>query len=206
MTTKEPDGPVPAPRTTKATVEDGAPKRTRRRAPAAPERSASTVTSAVRQTQAAPGGGSTTRGTSLTPVPDEAGSWIEADAVEVHQGAIGRVDAAQVSVTQGAIGAVKGERIDVGMGAVGVALGAQVSVSQSAAGTIFAQEARVDQSFVRTLVARDVTVARPSVIAFLVAQRVSGPVRVLLDWRGALAFGAAFGILSGLLGRARRRG
>jgi hypothetical protein len=34
---------------------------------------------------------------------------------------------------------------------------------------------------------------------------VGGDVRVLLDWRGALAFGAAFGLLAGLLGRGRRR-
>ena len=34
---------------------------------------------------------------------------------------------------------------------------------------------------------------------FLVARRVSGDVRVLFDWRGALAFGAVAGIVFGIL-------
>jgi hypothetical protein len=51
------------------------------------------------------------------------------------------------------------------------------------------------------MVAQHVTFSRPSAALVLIAQRVSGDVRVLLDWRGALAFGAAFGLLVGLLRR-----
>jgi hypothetical protein len=36
---------------------------------------------------------------------------------------------------------------------------------------------------------------------FLIARRVTGDVRVLLDWRGALAFGAIAGLVVGLLRR-----
>jgi hypothetical protein len=145
---------------------------------------------------------------SVSTPPDihEDGSWIEADAVEVHQGAVGRVDATQLTVTQGAIGGAKGERIDVQMGAVGAALGGHVAVEQGFAGTVLAQEVRIEQSVVRTLLAQDVTFGRPSAVVFMLAQRVSGEVRVLLDWRGALAFGAAFGMIAGLFGRRRRRG
>ena len=142
---------------------------------------------------------------SAVPDIDEDGSWIEADAVEVHQGAVGRVDATEITVTQGAIGAVKGEHITVNMGAVGAALGGQVNVAQGMAGTVLAQEARLEQTFVRTLIAREVSISRPSAVVFLVAQRVSGEVKVLLDWRGAVAFGAAFGLLAGILGLGRRR-
>jgi hypothetical protein len=39
---------------------------------------------------------------------------------------------------------------------------------------------------------------------FLVARKVAGDVRVLLDWRGALAFGAAAGLVIALLRRGRR--
>lgn len=136
---------------------------------------------------------------------DEDGAWIEADAVEVHQGAIGRVDATDVAVTQGAIGAARADRVSVEMGVLGAALGGEVSVSQGAVGTILAREVRVEQAFVRTLVAQEVSIHRPSAVVFLVAQKVSGEVKVLLDWRGALAFGAAFGILSALVGRGRRK-
>ena len=39
----------------------------------------------------------------------------------------------------------------------------------------------------------------------LIARKVEGDVRTLLDWRGAIAFGAAFGIIVSLF-RGRRRG
>ena len=38
----------------------------------------------------------------------------------------------------------------------------------------------------------------------MIAAKAEGNVRTLLDWRGALAFGAAFGILAGLVRRIRR--
>jgi hypothetical protein len=63
----------------------------------------------------------------------------------------------------------------------------------------------VDQSFVRTLVAREVTFRKPSAALVVIAQRVGGDVRVLLDWRGALAFGAVAGVIGGLIARSRRR-
>lgn len=141
-----------------------------------------------------------------TPDIEEDGAWIEAEAVEVHQGVVGRVDAVDVAVTQGLVGAARGDRVSVEMGALGAALGGEVSVSQGAAGTMIAREARVEQSFVRTLVAQTVNVHRPSAVMFMVAQRVSGDVKVLLDWRGALAFGAAAGLLAGLFGRGRGKG
>lgn len=140
------------------------------------------------------------------PTVDEDASWVQADAVEVHQGAIGRADATAITVTQGAIGAARGDRISVEMGALGAAMAREVSISQGGAGSILAGQVRVEQSFVRTLVAQNVEVRRPSAVLFLIAQRVSGDVRVLMDWRGALAFGAALGLFAGLLGRARRRG
>ena len=40
---------------------------------------------------------------------------------------------------------------------------------------------------------------------FLVARRVSGEMRVLFDWRGALAFGAAAGVVLAALSRIRRK-
>jgi hypothetical protein len=141
-----------------------------------------------------------------SPAIHEDGAWIEADAVEVHQGAVGRVDTSELTVTQGAIGAARADRIDVQMGAIGAVMSRDLSITQGGAGSVLAQDVQVDQSFVRTLVAREVTFRKPSAALVVIAQRVSGDVRVLLDWRGALAFGAAFGLLSGLLRRARRGG
>jgi hypothetical protein len=145
-------------------------------------------------------------GTLVNPaIEDEDGSWVEAEAVEVHQGGIGRVDATEVSVTQGGIGAARGDRISVQMGGIGAAMAREVTISQGGAGAILAQHASVDQSIVRTVVAQEVEFRRPGAVLVLIAQRVTGDVRVLLDWRGALAFGAAFGVVAGLFGRGRRR-
>jgi len=138
------------------------------------------------------------------PAIHEDGSWVEADAVEVHQGGIGRAEATDIRVTQGGIGLARADRVSVLMGGVGAVMGREVSVSQGGVGSILTQQATVDQAVVRTLVAQQVEFRKPSGVLILIAQRVSGDVRVLLDWRGALAFGAAFGVLAALVGLGRR--
>ena len=52
------------------------------------------------------------------------------------------------------------------------------------------------------MVANHVHVERTTGVLFLLARRVDGDVRAILDWRGALAFGAGLGIVSSIL-RAR---
>ena len=54
---------------------------------------------------------------------------------------------------------------------------------------------RIEQAVVRTVVANKVRFERTTGVLLLLARRVEGDVRVLLDWRGALAFGAAFGVV-----------
>ena len=124
-------------------------------------------------------------------------------SLELHRGAIGRLDAQEVDVHFGAIGAARAEEIEVQLGSVGAALTNELEVTQGAIGTVLAGEARLDQVVVRTMIARTVVVERPSLIGFLVARRVSGDVRVLFDWRGAVVFGLVFGLIA-RLGRRRR--
>ncbi len=124
-------------------------------------------------------------------------------ALDVRQGAVGRDDAEDVAVSQGAIGFARGERVSVEMGAIGAGFGGEVRVTQGVAGTVIAREVVLEQTLTRSVIARDVVVRRPSAVLFLLAQRVEGDVRALVDWRGALAFGAVVGLLVGLL---RRRG
>jgi hypothetical protein len=72
---------------------------------------------------------------------------------------------------------------------------------QSAANVVGARDATIDQSLVMSVLAQKVTIRQPSVIGVLVANRVDGSVKPLLDWRGALAFGAAFAVVSRILRR-----
>jgi hypothetical protein len=89
------------------------------------------------------------------------------------------------------------------MGAVGAALAGELSVTQGAAGSILARDVRIEQAVVRSIVANHVHIERTTGVLFLVARKVDGNVRTILDWRGALAFGAAFGILTTLFRRRR---
>ena len=136
--------------------------------------------------------------TASEPTVVEDGSAIEADRIEVRMGAVGRADASDLQVVQGAVGAARATDVSVRQGALGAALAGTVTVRQSVARSILAREARVEQSFVRTVVAAEVHLERATGVGILIARRVSGDVRVLLDWRGAVAFGAAFGFVVGL--------
>lgn len=80
-------------------------------------------------------------------------------------------------------------------------MGGEVRLTQGAAGAVLAREVNVEQAIVRTLVANEVKVERTTGVLFLIARHVEGNVRTVLDWRGAIAFGAAFGAVVGLLRR-----
>lgn len=142
----------------------------------------------------------------LDPEPDvdEDGTSLSADRVDVRAGAVGRVEAAEVTVTAGAIGAARGDRVSVDRGALGAAMAGEVQISRGYARSILARQVQIDRGAARMIVAADVRAERTAIV-FLLARRVSGDVRVLFDWRGALAFGAVAGVIGGLIARARRR-
>jgi hypothetical protein len=140
------------------------------------------------------------------PAVDEDGGPIAADRVDVRMGAVGRVEAGELSIHQGAVGAARAERVQVERGAIGGAVARDVQVSQSFARGLIGQHVQVEQSFVRSVVAAEVTTTGPTGIGILIARKVVGDVKVLLDWRGALVFGAAAGLVGGLVGRIRWRG
>ena len=134
---------------------------------------------------------------------DDAGSDVE--RVELRLSAVGMVDAADVQFAQGALGAARADTISVDQGAVGAALADRVEVSRGYARSILARQVQLDRAAARVIVAADDKAERTAVM-FLVARKVTGDVRVLLDWRGALAFGAIAGAVFGLLRAAIGRG
>jgi hypothetical protein len=126
--------------------------------------------------------------------------------VELIRGAVGRLEAHDVAVTQGAVGSVRAERVSVQMGALGFALTGDLSVNQSAARSIVARDAHLEQSAAQLVVAERVQVERGSNVLIVIARRVEGDVRAVLDWRGAVAFGVAFGLVVRLFRRGGRKG
>lgn len=132
----------------------------------------------------------------------EAGAQeVNAVNVDVSRGGIGRARAVDIAVSQGGIGMARGDRVSVEMGAIGAALGGEVRVTQGAVGSVLARDVRIEQSAVRSVIANNVVFERTTGVLFLLARRVEGDVRVLLDWRGAVAFGAALGVVMSVFRR-----
>ncbi len=127
-----------------------------------------------------------------------------AEDITVTQGGIGRAEADDIAVRMGAIGCARGERISVELGAIGVAIGGDVSVTQGFARTVLARNVVVHQGGARTIVAGNVTLEGKSSTIILVARKVEGDVRTVLDWRGALAVGAGLALAAGLLRLGKR--
>jgi hypothetical protein len=130
---------------------------------------------------------------------------VDAESVTVHQGAIGQARAHDVTVTQGAVGFARADAIDVGQGFVGTALGGQIHARQAFVRFAAARDAiHLEQALAMTAIANHVHISPRSFVLFLVARSADGEVRPVFDWRGALAFGAAFGLVRSLF-RVRRR-
>ena len=128
-----------------------------------------------------------------------------ATTVDVHQGGIGQASATDVALSQGAIGYARGDRVSLEMGAIGAAIGDDVRVTQAMAQLVAARgDVTIDQSLVSTLIGYRVAIRQPSAVLLLIAGRVDGSVRPLLDWRGGLAAGVAAGIVLGLFRVGRR--
>ncbi len=128
----------------------------------------------------------------------------EADRIEVAVGGIGAAVADSITLRVGGIGAAKAERIEIAAGQVGAAATGTLHARVSALSLVAARHAEVERSLIQTLVAQEVRLGGRTPVLLLIAQRVEGGVRPLLDWRGALAAGAAFAALSFLLRRLGR--
>ena len=74
-------------------------------------------------------------------------------------------------------------------------------MTQGYARAVLARDVHIRQGGAGSVVAANVTFEKQSGAFLLLARRVEGEVRTVLDWRGALAAGAALGIAIGLLAR-----
>lgn len=126
---------------------------------------------------------------------------VTAGSVDVRQGGIARAQADDIKVTMGGVGLARADRINVEMGGMGISIAREAHLTQGAARSVIAKDVRVDQGLVGTAFAGKVTFERPSPVFLLVAGKTEGDVRAMFDWKGALAFGALFGAIVGLLRR-----
>lgn len=128
-----------------------------------------------------------------------------ADRIEVRQGGIARAQAHEVSVMQGGLGLARAEHVEVTQGGLGGALAERIELRQAASRLLVARgPVRIEQSFAGTVIAGDVQIGERGFAGLVIARGVSGRGRILLDWRGGLALGAAFALVWALVrGRGR---
>jgi hypothetical protein len=127
-----------------------------------------------------------------------------AEDITVTQGGIGRAQADDIAVRLGFVGIAQGERVSAELSGLGLAIAGEVAMTQSMARTILARDVNIHQGGAVALVAREVNIEGPSGAFLLLAQKVNGNVRTIVDWRGALVIGAGLVAAAGLL-RLRRK-
>ncbi len=194
--TTEPTKPKATPETRKSKVTPARVKTSEAAPPPVPVR--------ADRVEISQGGAEHVEASSVSVVQGGIGSAV-ATTVDVRQGGIGQASATDIALSQGAIGFARGDRVSLEMGAIGAAIGDEVRVTQAMANVVAARgDVTVDQSLVSTLIGYRITIRRPSAVLLLIAGRVEGSVRPLLDWRGGLAAGVAAGLVIGLFRIGRR--
>lgn len=146
------------------------------------------------------GGADSVTGDAVT-ITQGGASIVNATSVDIRQGGIANAQAEDIHVSMGGVALARADRVSVEMGGLGIAFAREAHLTQGGARTVIAQDVRVDQGLIGTAFAGKVTFERPSGVFLLLAGKTEGPVKALLDWRGALAFGAAMGAIVGLLRR-----
>ncbi len=146
--------------------------------------------------------------------------FIEAEFVTIRQSSVRAVEGGHVEIQQVGALSIDGERVEVTQGAAGVIHGAEVNLNQSISmltagnaatvnssfspAVLCKEKATIDRSAVGIMGAREIKAENASSI-LMIANRVEGEVTTLLDWKSALALGAAVGGALGFLSLFRRR-
>jgi hypothetical protein len=127
---------------------------------------------------------------------------LAAEHISMQRSAVARVNTHELRVEQGAVAAAQADQVTIDRGALGAAMADRVELSRGYARSILARQVQLDRSAARIVIAADVS-ASQSAAMLLVARKVDGNIKVLFDWRGALAFGAVAGVVFALLSRVR---
>ena len=138
-----------------------------------------------------------------TPVTGSLDSVV-VDVLDFERGAIGGVRATDVTARLAAIGGIAANHAFVEKGAVQGILARDANVRQGYVRGVVGQRVHVEQSLVRVALANTVEAGPSTGILFAVARRIDGDAKIVLDWRGALAFGASLGAFLALIRFSRR--
>jgi hypothetical protein len=122
---------------------------------------------------------------------------VEADVVNIEQGAAQNVQAKTVTVTQGGIQTVTAERVEIHQGGIAQVQAHEVSVQQGGLALAQADHLRLSHVRAGAVFGRQVH-SENSRTFLLAAQQIDGTVEATLDTGAAIALGAAAGVVFGL--------
>lgn len=105
---------------------------------------------------------------------------LNAEALSLEQSTAGAVQAGSIVAHLSPIGHAQTERVDAQASAIGRVQAQQATISRSVAGLIQAEQAHVEDG---------------AIIGLLLAGRVDGNVRPILDLRGVLVLGLVIGLV-----------
>ena len=125
-------------------------------------------------------------------------------AAGAHEFPVRSVEAEHVTVERCAVGSVRSDRVRLRQSTAGALLARDTGLHQSGAWLVAGGRVTVERSGSQWLIG-GVVEARQTFALAVIAGRVSGSVRCLLDVRGAAVFGVAFAITSFLLQALFRR-
>jgi hypothetical protein len=129
---------------------------------------------------------------------------VTVDVLEFERGAIGGVRATDVTARLAVVGGIAANHASVEKGAVSGIVAREATVRQGVVRGVLAQDVHLEQALVRAVVANTVQAGPATGILVAVARRIDGEAKILVDWRGALAFGAALGAFLALIRLSRR--
>lgn len=146
--------------------------------------------------------------------------FIEGEFINIKQCTVRAVEGGHIELQQVGALSIDGEKVEVTQGAAALLRGNDISLNQSISAVTAGEDVSINFSFTPVSISREQTSANRSAVgvmaakeikaesssAFLmVANKVDGNVTTLLDWRSALALGAVFGGVWGLLSILLRR-
>jgi hypothetical protein len=146
--------------------------------------------------------------------------FIEGEFVNIKQSTVRAVEGGHIELQQVGALSIDGERVEVTQGASAILRGNDIHLNQSISAVTAGENVSINFSFSPMSLSREQTTVTRSAVGFMAAKdirsentsallvvgnKIEGNVTTLLDWRSALALGAVFGGVWGLLSLFRRR-
>jgi hypothetical protein len=124
-------------------------------------------------------------------------SAVKGQSINAVDSFLGESNSQSLEITRGIAGFVRGDHVNVENGFTGVITGDEI-INNSVVGVTVGQSIRMNGSSSGIVIAREVHGAKIKTV-FLIASRLDAPVETVVEPRSIVLFGAAAGLVFGLI-------